>query len=180
VIKFLFNLLRIDESGLKWNFNPSILVQPTVTTRTQYTKCRLWSPPEDKQVMLETCRGPSLLINWIKSASRWFHCTDSLSMLLSLKFRNFQTTHFRCVLRKSKHCNIFSSQFGYMFRPNNVMFRHVTGKKGQRYIQLYWDSDLTNCHTIWCLLTATGSTPGGSSTVLVLTHKHYTEQHNET
>jgi hypothetical protein len=38
------------------------------------------APPEDEQVMLETCRGPYFLINWIKSASRWFHytCTDIL------------------------------------------------------------------------------------------------------
>jgi hypothetical protein len=35
-------------------------------------------PPEDEQVMLETCRGPWFLINWIKSASRWFHYTGIL------------------------------------------------------------------------------------------------------
>jgi hypothetical protein len=33
------------------------LVQPTDITRAQYTKCRLWAPPEDEQVMLETYRG---------------------------------------------------------------------------------------------------------------------------
>jgi hypothetical protein len=32
--------------------------------------------PEDEQVMLETCRGPWFSINWMKSASRWFHYTD--------------------------------------------------------------------------------------------------------
>jgi hypothetical protein len=31
-------------------------------------------PPEDEQVMLETCRGPWFSTNWMKSASRWFHC----------------------------------------------------------------------------------------------------------
>jgi hypothetical protein len=35
-----------------------ILVQPTVITRMQYTKCRCATPPEDEQVMLETCKGP--------------------------------------------------------------------------------------------------------------------------
>jgi hypothetical protein len=35
-------------------------------------------PPEDEQVMLETCWGPWFLINWIKSASHWFHYTDIL------------------------------------------------------------------------------------------------------
>jgi hypothetical protein len=39
------------------------------------------APPEDKQVMLETCRGPKFLINWIKSASRWFHYTDQMCSL---------------------------------------------------------------------------------------------------
>jgi hypothetical protein len=34
------------------------------------------APPEDEQAMLETCRGSWFLINWIKSASRWFYYTD--------------------------------------------------------------------------------------------------------
>jgi phage baseplate assembly protein gpV len=29
-----------------------------LTTRTQYTKCRLWAPAEDEQVVLEIYRGP--------------------------------------------------------------------------------------------------------------------------
>jgi hypothetical protein len=33
------------------------LVQPTYITRTQYTKCRCVTPPEDEQVILETYRG---------------------------------------------------------------------------------------------------------------------------
>jgi hypothetical protein len=36
------------------------------------------TPPENEQIMLETCRGTSFLINWIKSASRWFHYNDIL------------------------------------------------------------------------------------------------------
>jgi hypothetical protein len=36
------------------------------------------APPEDEQVMLETCKGPWFAINWMKSASRWFHYTDIL------------------------------------------------------------------------------------------------------
>jgi hypothetical protein len=36
------------------------------------------APPEDEQVILETCRGPWFSINWMKSASRWFHYTDIL------------------------------------------------------------------------------------------------------
>jgi hypothetical protein len=39
----------------------------------------LWIPPPyDEQVMLETCRGSWCTINWMKSASRWFHYTDIL------------------------------------------------------------------------------------------------------
>jgi hypothetical protein len=52
------------------------LPQPTDIIGTQYTKRRLWAPPEDGQVMLETCRGPWFTINWMKSASRWFHYTE--------------------------------------------------------------------------------------------------------
>jgi hypothetical protein len=37
--------------------------------------CR--APPEDEQVMLETCRGPLFSINWMKSASRWFQHTGT-------------------------------------------------------------------------------------------------------
>jgi hypothetical protein len=36
------------------------------------------APPEDQQVMLGTCRGPWFSVNWLKSASRWFHYTDIL------------------------------------------------------------------------------------------------------
>jgi hypothetical protein len=36
------------------------------------------APPEDEQVTLETCRGASFLINWMKSPSRWFHYTGCL------------------------------------------------------------------------------------------------------
>jgi hypothetical protein len=31
--------------------------QPTDIIHTHYTECRLWLPPEDEQVLLETCRG---------------------------------------------------------------------------------------------------------------------------
>jgi hypothetical protein len=36
------------------------------------------APPEDEQVMLETCRGPWFSVNLMKSASRWFHYTDNV------------------------------------------------------------------------------------------------------
>jgi hypothetical protein len=39
-------------------------------------------PPEDEQLMLETCTGPWFSINRMKSVSRWFHYTEnSISFL---------------------------------------------------------------------------------------------------
>jgi hypothetical protein len=51
--------------GVELHYTP-ILVQPTDSA----------APPEDEQVMLETCRDPWFLINLIKSASCWFYYTD--------------------------------------------------------------------------------------------------------
>jgi hypothetical protein len=42
----------------------------------------LLAPPEDDQVMFETCRGPWLSINWMKSASRWFYYTETNTISL--------------------------------------------------------------------------------------------------
>jgi hypothetical protein len=42
--------------------------------------------PEDGQVMLETCRGSWFSINWMKSASHWFHYTDILWWTVSKTF----------------------------------------------------------------------------------------------
>jgi hypothetical protein len=53
----------------------AIVAQSTDIIRTQYTRCRLWAPPEDEQVMLETCKGPWFSINWMKSTLRLFHYT---------------------------------------------------------------------------------------------------------
>jgi hypothetical protein len=36
------------------------------------------APTEDEEVMLETCRCSWFSMNWMKSASRWFHHTDIL------------------------------------------------------------------------------------------------------
>jgi hypothetical protein len=38
------------------------------------------APPENKQVTLEKCRGLWFSMNWMKSASRWFHYTDIRTM----------------------------------------------------------------------------------------------------
>jgi hypothetical protein len=36
------------------------------------------APPEDEEVMLETCRDSRFSINWMKSASSWFYYTNIL------------------------------------------------------------------------------------------------------
>jgi hypothetical protein len=51
------------------------------------------SPPEDEQVMLETRTGSWFSINWMKSASRWFHYTD-IQFLLSAR-RHTKQQHVR-------------------------------------------------------------------------------------
>jgi hypothetical protein len=55
-------LCQLAAPGLEWNWHNTHAISKV--------------PPDDEQVMLETCRGPQFLINWIKSASRWFHYTD--------------------------------------------------------------------------------------------------------
>jgi hypothetical protein len=45
------------------------------------------APPEDEQVMLETCRGPWFLINWIKSAIHWFLYTDIVWCTVNKTFK---------------------------------------------------------------------------------------------
>jgi hypothetical protein len=47
------------------------------------------APPEDEQVMLETYRGPCFSINWMKSASHWFHYTDILWCTISKTLSNW-------------------------------------------------------------------------------------------
>jgi hypothetical protein len=58
-------------------------------------------PPEDEQVMLEICRGPRFLINWMKSASRWFHYTDILWCTVNKTLSNYRTFLFRTMTNKS-------------------------------------------------------------------------------
>jgi hypothetical protein len=45
------------------------------------------APPEDEQIMLETYRDFRFSINWMKSASRWFHYTDILWCTVSKTLR---------------------------------------------------------------------------------------------
>jgi hypothetical protein len=66
-------------------------LQPCHSQLTVYARnipnavCR--APPEDKQVILETFRGPWFSINWTESASRLFHHTDILWCTVSKTLR---------------------------------------------------------------------------------------------
>jgi hypothetical protein len=47
------------------------------------------APPENEQVMLKTWRSPWFSINWMKSASRWFHYTENLGSRNSWKLLDY-------------------------------------------------------------------------------------------
>jgi hypothetical protein len=78
VMHFSFDLLRIK--GL-YMFRALLAHPQQVMHKRHLVYCVHMSvcasPPEDEQVMLETCRGIWFSINWMKSASRWFHYTDA-------------------------------------------------------------------------------------------------------
>jgi hypothetical protein len=60
----------------------AVSLQPCHSQLTLYARNRLnavcLTPPEDEQVMFETCRGPLFSINRMKSASLWIHYIDIL------------------------------------------------------------------------------------------------------
>jgi hypothetical protein len=58
VIHFIFNLLRIKDLSSGDTGSTPILVRSIDITRTQYTKFLCATPPERKQVVIETCRDP--------------------------------------------------------------------------------------------------------------------------
>jgi hypothetical protein len=52
------------------------------------------APPEDEQVILETCRSLWFSINWKKSASRWFQYTDILWCTVSKTLYHASSWYF--------------------------------------------------------------------------------------
>jgi hypothetical protein len=94
-MQFSFSLLRIksvymfrallahtQEELHKWHLVYCLRVMidgcATIVMNCNIPSAVCLSPPEDEQVMLETCRGSWFSINWMKRASRWFHYTDTL------------------------------------------------------------------------------------------------------
>jgi hypothetical protein len=60
-------LLAIMHDTANWHYTHAI-----------YHSAVCGASPDGEQVTLETCRGPWFSINWMKSASRWFHYTGTL------------------------------------------------------------------------------------------------------
>jgi hypothetical protein len=103
VMQFSFNLLRIKSLCLfqalfahhKEALNKRHLVvklQPYHSQPTSYGRniptAVCVAPPDYEQALLETCRGSSFSIKWMKSASRWFHHTDILWRTVSKTLSN--------------------------------------------------------------------------------------------
>jgi hypothetical protein len=91
VMHFSFNLLRIrghlhvssttcSSSGGDTQTTFGILraynVSCSAVARLQLHCSGTATVPQHKQGVLETCRGTWFSLNWMKSASRWFHYTD--------------------------------------------------------------------------------------------------------
>jgi hypothetical protein len=75
------------------------------------------SPPENEQVMFETCRGSLFSINLMKSASRWFHYTDILWCAVGKTLMELLVP--RCLDRNP---NIYyTSRICYKFIINTVL-----------------------------------------------------------
>jgi hypothetical protein len=64
----LARLQHYNRATVNWHYTHAIRIPTAVCAAI----------PEDEQVMLEACRGSWFSINRMKTASRWFHCTDIL------------------------------------------------------------------------------------------------------
>jgi hypothetical protein len=89
------------------------------------------NPPEDEQVMLETCRCLWFSINWMESASRWYKYTDILSCTVSITLSySILNYTFKCVRTRTTnqlmHCSdslLITFYTCYMFRRMYVIIR---------------------------------------------------------
>jgi hypothetical protein len=72
-------LCQLAVSRLQFHCNRATALQLTYTRNIPSVMCA--APPEDEQVMLETCRGPWFSINLMKSVSCWFYYADILCMM---------------------------------------------------------------------------------------------------
>jgi hypothetical protein len=102
------------------------------------------APPEDEQVTLETCKGPWFSINWMKSASRWFHYTDILWCTVSKTL----SLHNSCLPKQL----VVRLIMKFLLRNQNFQFRlHKSPPVGScranwmRFTLLYPTSLISGC-----------------------------------
>jgi hypothetical protein len=98
-IQFIENQGPLHASSITCSFSGGA-TQTAVKLQSWHSQLTLYArnipsavcaaPPENEQLMLETCRGPWFSINWTKSASRWFHYTDIQAAIISVIFCNNQ------------------------------------------------------------------------------------------
>jgi hypothetical protein len=109
------------------------------------------APPEDEQVVLETCRGPWFSINWMKSSSRWFHYTDILwcmvSNILSLRaclswgLDNVCLSYWRIHAPNFKHASPTKHEKDFFF----ILFRNIY------YLCMLHSCPSFSCNFYWVL-----------------------------
>jgi hypothetical protein len=89
------------------------------------------TPPEDEQVMFETCIGSWLSVNWIKSASSWFHYTHVRS--LTRKFSLVILYHINSVYTTG---NNFLTALNILNSLTSARFSYGTKKKKKKSLFL--------------------------------------------
>jgi hypothetical protein len=94
------------------------------------------APPEDEQVIFETCTGLWYSINWMKRASRWFHYTDILWCTVSKTLRltvccDRRLIHYfpRGVQNKEFYCHVQRPRMPTLFAPSQYTAQSLTLKK---------------------------------------------------
>jgi hypothetical protein len=89
-IWYITCVCQLAVARLQWNCN-----RATASWHNTHTIYQVFcvAPPEDEQVVLETCRGPWFSINWTISASRWFHYADILHTYSSMKMEQTQCSY---------------------------------------------------------------------------------------
>jgi hypothetical protein len=100
---FMFRALLAHPQEVYTSSDSATVPPPTDIIHTQYTNRCLCRPPEDEQVMLETCRGPWFSIKWMKSASHWFHNTDVLWGKVSKTLCSKICSIYHKILNKNKY-----------------------------------------------------------------------------
>jgi hypothetical protein len=109
-----YNVSCSAVARLQFHFNRTTALQLTYARHIRNAVCSV--PPEDEQVMLETCRGPWFSINWIKSASRWFHCTNCWDSSIKINLKRWDAimaNEFKCFYGENTSRRILLRKWKY-------------------------------------------------------------------